>query len=60
MKAIKDFSIRQIDELFRSATIAAKEEADKHDLPTVGLDKDGNLLVHPGHESAYKKDSNVA
>ena len=54
MKAIKDFSMREIDELFRSATIAAKEEADKYGLPPVGIDKDGNLLVHPGHEPAYK------
>jgi hypothetical protein len=54
MKTIKDFSMREIDELFRAATIAAKEEADKHGLPTVGFDEDGNLLVHPGRESAYK------
>ena len=58
MKAIKDFSMREIDELFRAATIAAKEEADKLGLPTVGLDRDGNLLVHPGREA--DKGRNVA
>jgi hypothetical protein len=44
MKAIKDLSLRELDEAFRAATRAAKEEADARGLTVVGFDKDGNLV----------------
>jgi hypothetical protein len=44
MKSIKDLSLRELDEAFRAATLAAKEEADTRGLTVVGLDKDGNLV----------------
>jgi hypothetical protein len=59
MKAIKDLSMQVINELFRSATVAAKEEADKHDLPRYGIDENGKLLV-PKDEPKYRQGRNVA
>jgi len=58
MKAIKDFSMRAIDDLFRSATNAAKEEAEKHGLPLVGINQDGELVKHPDREP--QRSRNVA
>jgi hypothetical protein len=54
MKAIKDLSLRTLDELFRSATSAAREEADKHDLPRVGIDKDGKLVTPKKEKMPYR------
>jgi len=59
MKELQNLTLQEIDDLFRTATIAAKEEADAHDLPVVGIDENGNLIVHPGFDSVYKN-RNVA
>ena len=44
MKKVKDLSLQELDQIFRVATGAAKEEAIAHGLPVVGIDKDGNLI----------------
>ena len=44
MKAIKELALDTIDELFRSATRAAKEEADNLGLPRYGR-HEGKLLL---------------
>jgi hypothetical protein len=44
MKKVKDLSLQELDQIFRTATGAGKEEAIAHGLPVVGIDKDGNLI----------------
>jgi hypothetical protein len=44
MKKVKDLSLKELDQIFRAATGAAKEEAVAHGLPVVGVDKVGNLF----------------
>jgi hypothetical protein len=55
MKAIKDLSLRELDEAFRAATRAAKEEADAHGLTVVGFDKDGNLVSSQPEQTKHHK-----
>jgi hypothetical protein len=44
MKEVKDLSLKELDQLFRAATRAAREEAFARELPLVGFDKDGKLF----------------
>jgi hypothetical protein len=44
MKKVRDLSLQELDQIFRAATDAAKEEAVAHGLPIVGVDKDGSLF----------------
>lgn len=52
MRELIELPLEQLDEIFRSATKAAKEEADHHGLPEVGEDETGRLVKHPGFNFA--------
>jgi hypothetical protein len=60
MKAVKDLSLKELDELFRAATSAAKEEADARGLPVVGLDKDGKLVSPQPDQTKQHNNHKVA
>jgi hypothetical protein len=45
MKARRDVSARELDELFRRATVKAAKTALKHGLTVTGLDSDGRLIA---------------
>ncbi|MCA1452794.1 hypothetical protein I6F35_06115 [Bradyrhizobium sp. BRP22] len=55
MKAIKDISLKELDDMFRAATLAAKEQADAHGLPVVGLDKNGKLVSSQPEPNTHRK-----
>jgi uncharacterized protein GlcG (DUF336 family) len=44
MKKVRDLSLQELDQIFRAATGAAKEEAVARGLPIAGVDKDGSLV----------------
>jgi hypothetical protein len=45
MKELKQLPLEELDDLFRQATIAAKQAADARGLAKAGLDENDNLVI---------------
>ena len=52
IKSIEDLSLQELDDLFRSATELAREEAKKHNLPVYGIDAKGELQTENSPETS--------